>query len=71
MNKLLISLALITMGIILPGKVYSQNSFSIHAGPSFPLSDFGDDDRTDYDSGLAGVGFVWALHTYIRLTTKD
>lgn len=33
-------------------------------GPTFPLSDFGDDDRTDYDSGLAGVGFCLGI-TYL------
>lgn len=56
MKNLVISLTAIAIAIFLSGNVYSQSGFSIHAGPSFPLSDFGDDDMEDDDSGLAGVG---------------
>jgi hypothetical protein len=33
-----------------------EGSFSMHLGASLPLSDFGDDDISDDDSGGAGVG---------------
>ena len=56
MKQLVISLTTIVIAIFLSGSVYSQSSFSIHAGPSFPLSDFGDDDWDDPDAGGAGVG---------------
>ncbi|MBK7797933.1 MAG: outer membrane beta-barrel protein [Saprospiraceae bacterium] len=56
MKKLLITLTAIVIAIFFFGKVYSQNSFSVHAGPSFPLSEFGDGDIDDDDSGGAGVG---------------
>ena len=56
MKKLMISLTVIVIAIFLSGNLYSQSSFSIHAGPSFPLSDFGDDDLDDDDAGGAGVG---------------
>lgn len=56
MKKIVISLTAILIAIFLSGNIYSQSSFSIHAGPAFPLSDFGDDDIYDDDSGLAGVG---------------
>jgi hypothetical protein len=56
MKELTISLTAIVIAIFLSGTVYSQSSFSIHAGPSFPLSDFGDDDSDDPDAGGAGVG---------------
>ena len=33
-----------------------KGSFSMHAGLSLPMGDFGDDDEEDEDSGLAGIG---------------
>lgn len=57
MKKLMISSTVIVFAIFLSGNLYSQSSFSIHAGPAFPQSDFGDDDIYDDDAGGAGVGF--------------
>lgn len=56
MKKVAISLTAILIAFLLSGSIYAQSSFSIHAGPSFPLSDFGDDDLYDDDAGGAGVG---------------
>lgn len=57
MKKLIVSLTAIVITIFLAGNVYSQGGFSVHAGPAFPLSDFGDDDLfNDDDAGGAGVG---------------
>lgn len=70
MKKLIISLTTIAIAIFLSGNVFSQNSFSIHAGPAFPLSDFGDDDWDDEDSGLAGVGLNFGGKYVFKLNDK-
>lgn len=65
MKKLFVSLTVIVIAIFLSGNVYSQSSFSIHAGPSFPLSDFGDDDFNDDNAGGAGIGLnLGGKYTY-------
>lgn len=58
MKTLLTSLTAILIAIILSENVYSQGSFFIHAGPSFPLSDFGDVDWNDDGGGDAGGASV-------------
>lgn len=35
----------------------AQNGFTIHLGPSVPMSDFGSSDARDFDSHGTGVGF--------------
>ena len=35
----------------------AQNGFTIHLGPSVPMSDFGSSDAQDFDSHGTGVGF--------------
>src|SRR5690349_15323623 len=46
----------ILIALFLSVNAYSQSSFSLHAGPAFPVGDFGDDDVNDEDSGGAGIG---------------
>jgi opacity protein-like surface antigen len=66
MKTTVISLTTVAVAIFLSGSVHSQGSFSIHAGPSFPVSDFGDDDMNDDDAGLAGVGLnVGVKYVYL------
>lgn len=53
-NLKIIVFTLLTFTLIT--KTYSQGNFSIHFGPSFPVSDFASDDIDDEDAGGAGVG---------------
>jgi opacity protein-like surface antigen len=58
MKTILFFAFFIAITLVFPFNSFSQSgSFSIHAGPAFPLNDFGDDDIDDEDSGLAGTGF--------------
>jgi hypothetical protein len=57
MKKITISLSVILLNIFLSGNVFSQSDISLHVGPSFPLSDFGSDDKSNDDAGGAGIGF--------------
>lgn len=52
----MIAIATLIVVLFMTENLYSQGSFSLHAGPSFPISDFGDDDMDDEDAGGAGVG---------------
>ncbi|MCK4678398.1 MAG: hypothetical protein KAT48_09720 [Bacteroidales bacterium] len=49
---------------------FSQGYFSMHFGPSFPMSDFADDDMYDEDAGGAGVGFGLGLQ-YVHPLTES
>jgi opacity protein-like surface antigen len=65
MKKVMISLTALLIALFLTGNLYSQSNFSLHVGPSFPLSDFGDDDMDDDDTGGAGVGIsLGGKYTY-------
>jgi len=57
MKKTVTHFVAILIAIFLSGNAFSQNSFSIHAGPAFPLADFGEDDVSDEDAAGAAVGF--------------
>ena len=56
MKKQSISFAILIAMFFMTENLYSQGNFSLHAGPSFAISDFGDDDIDDDDAGGAGVG---------------
>lgn len=56
MKKSVTLFTAILIAIFLSVNAYSQSSFSLHAGPAFPVGDFGDDDVNDEDSGGAGIG---------------
>ena len=49
-------IAFVFLSVFLTSKTYSQGNVSIHFGPSFPVSDFANDDLDDEDSGGAAVG---------------
>ena len=49
-------IALILLSVCFATKTYSQGNFSIHLGPSFPVSDFASDDVDDDGAGGAAVG---------------
>ena len=48
--------AFVLLSVCLTTKSYSQGSFSLHFGPSFPVSEFRSDDIEDEDAGGAAVG---------------
>lgn len=56
MKKLMISVATFFVVFFMSENLYSQGNFSLHMGPSFPLSDFGKDDINDEDASGATVG---------------
>jgi len=70
MKKSFIYFSALAIVIMLSGNAYSQNSFSLHAGPSFPLADFGDDDLNDEDAGCAGVGLSLGGNYVFQLNDK-
>ena len=39
------------------GTLCAQGTFSVHAGPAFPIGDFGDDDYNNDPAGHASLGF--------------
>jgi len=49
-------IALFILSVCFTVKTYSQGNFSIHLGPSFPVSDFASDDLDDEGAGGAAVG---------------
>ncbi|UCH65917.1 MAG: hypothetical protein JSW63_01930 [Ignavibacterium sp.] len=59
------SVNLIAQGILstVGGKIY----VGISAGPSFPLSDFGDNDPQNERSGYAKTGYIFEINGGIRL----
>ena len=61
---LLLSLFFVT------SNAFSQGNFSFHFGPSFPMSDFADDDMNDDDAGCAGVGLGLGLQ-YVHPLTES
>ena len=63
-------MSLITFCILVSLNSNAQGTFSIHAGPSFPLADFGDDDIYDDDSGLAAVGITLGGNYLYKLNNK-
>ena len=54
-------IALFLFSICFVSNTYSQGNFSIHFGPSFPLSDFGSDDIDQENAGGAAVGINLGL----------
>lgn len=49
-------IAFVLFSICISAKTHSQSNFSIHLGPSFPVSDLASDDADDEDAGGAAVG---------------
>lgn len=60
--------AFVLLSVSLTTNSYSQGSFSLHFGPSFPVSEFADDDIGDEDAGGATVGFNIGLQYIYPLT---
>lgn len=56
MKRVLIALTAIAIAVFSSVNAYSQSSFFFHAGPAFPISDFGNDDVDEDDAGGANVG---------------
>ena len=48
-----------------------KGSFSMHAGLSLPMDDFGDDDIDDEDSGLAGTGINIGIEYVYKLNENS
>ncbi|MFT3739077.1 MAG: hypothetical protein QM786_09985 [Breznakibacter sp.] len=46
----------VLLSVLFTERTYSQGSFSVHFGPSFPVMDFASDDTDNEDAGGAAVG---------------
>lgn len=68
MKKSNLITTLLLLLFFVTSNAFSQGDFSIHFGPSLPLSDFADDDLDDDDAGGAGVGFGLGLQYVYPLT---
>jgi len=68
MKKSNLIATLLLLLFFVTSNAFSQGDFSIHFGPSLPLSDFADDDLYDDDAGGAGVGFGLGLQYVYPLT---
>lgn len=49
-------IALFLLSILFSAETFSQNTVSIHFGPSFPMSDFATDNIEEKSAGGAGIG---------------
>lgn len=65
MNKTSIITVIISVIVSVSVNAYSQPGFSIHAGPAFPLSEFGDD-----DNGGASIGINLGAKQLFMLNEK-
>lgn len=60
----------ILLSLCLTSKIYSQDGFSVHLGPSFPLSAFASDDIDNDNAGGAAVGLNLGVKYVYPLTTS-
>ena len=61
---------LVALFITIFTKGYSQNEFSVHAGPAIPTSDFANDDVNRDDTGGAALGFDVGIDFKHTLSSK-